>query len=71
MNNDTTDITCYGCLTNQPNQLAHMDYGGCIYTLYIDSIYTLYIDKDLSPQPSCQKKKYYITDYFKKLNKDE
>lgn len=27
---DTSDITCQGCLTNQPNQLAHMDEGGCL-----------------------------------------
>lgn len=24
-------ITCQGCLENQPNQLAHMDFGGCLY----------------------------------------
>lgn len=24
--------TCEGCLTDQPNQLAHMDYGGCLYS---------------------------------------
>jgi len=23
--------TCEGCRTNQPNQLAHMDVGGCMY----------------------------------------
>jgi hypothetical protein len=22
--------TCLGCLENQPNQLAHMDEGGCL-----------------------------------------
>ena len=22
--------TCWGCRENQPNQLAHMDYGGCL-----------------------------------------
>ena len=22
---------CIGCLENQPNQLAHMDPGGCLY----------------------------------------
>lgn len=22
--------TCQGCLTNQPNQLAHMEEGGCL-----------------------------------------
>jgi len=22
--------TCIGCRENQPNQLAHMDYGGCL-----------------------------------------
>jgi len=24
-------ITCQGCLENQPNQMAHMDFGGCCY----------------------------------------
>jgi hypothetical protein len=24
-------ITCQGCLENQPNQLAHCDFGGCMY----------------------------------------
>lgn len=23
--------TCEGCRNNQPNQLAHMDVGGCMY----------------------------------------
>jgi hypothetical protein len=23
-------ITCHGCLENQPNQLGHMDLGGCM-----------------------------------------
>ena len=23
---------CCGCREDQPNQLAHMDYGGCLYT---------------------------------------
>jgi hypothetical protein len=23
--------TCMGCFEEQPNQLAHMDYGGCLY----------------------------------------
>ena len=22
---------CWGCRESQPNQLAHMDYGGCLY----------------------------------------
>lgn len=25
------DFTCWGCNENQPNQLAHMDNGGCLY----------------------------------------
>jgi hypothetical protein len=25
------DILCWGCKDNQPNQLAHMDRGGCLY----------------------------------------
>ena len=24
-------LSCFGCLHNQPNQLAHMDFGGCLY----------------------------------------
>ena len=24
--------TCSGCCENQPNQLSHMDYGGCLYS---------------------------------------
>lgn len=27
-----TTITCWGCREDQPNQLAHMDVGGCLYT---------------------------------------
>jgi len=23
--------TCWGCIEDQPNQLAHMDAGGCLY----------------------------------------
>jgi hypothetical protein len=23
--------TCWGCIANQPNQLAHMDPSGCMY----------------------------------------
>jgi len=26
----TETNTCQGCLTNQPNQLAHMEEGGCL-----------------------------------------
>jgi hypothetical protein len=25
------NITCWGCREDQPNQLAHMDKGGCLY----------------------------------------
>jgi hypothetical protein len=25
------DLTCQGCLEEQPNQMAHMDLGGCMY----------------------------------------
>lgn len=25
------DVICWGCKENQLNQLAHMDYGGCLY----------------------------------------
>ena len=24
-------VTCQGCIENQPNQLAHMEEGGCLY----------------------------------------
>jgi hypothetical protein len=26
----STNITCQGCLENQPNQLAHCELGGCM-----------------------------------------
>ena len=29
--------TCWGCQRNQPNQLAHMDKGGCLYYANTDS----------------------------------
>lgn len=29
--------TCLGCQENQPNQLAHMDKGGCLYYANTDS----------------------------------
>lgn len=25
-------IKCRGCIEQQPNQMAHMDYGGCLYS---------------------------------------
>lgn len=25
------EVTCIGCIENQPNQLAHMNFGGCLY----------------------------------------
>jgi len=28
---NNNEITCQGCLESQPNQQAHMDYGGCLY----------------------------------------
>jgi len=30
-NQEINKITCQGCLEEQPNQQAHMDYGGCLY----------------------------------------
>ncbi len=27
----SNETTCWGCKENQPNQLAHMDKGGCLY----------------------------------------
>ncbi len=32
------DIKCTGCATHQPNQLAHMDPGGCLYVPEDDDI---------------------------------
>ena len=29
---DTNFNTCWGCKYDQPNQLAHMEYGGCLYS---------------------------------------
>jgi len=29
--NKGVNITCWGCRESQPNQLAHIDYGGCLY----------------------------------------
>lgn len=31
-NSKKPKIHCLGCLENQPNQLAHMNYGGCLYS---------------------------------------
>ena len=31
-----TGNTCWGCRENQPNQLAHMDKGGCLYFVNSD-----------------------------------
>lgn len=28
--------TCKGCIENQPNQIAHMDVGGCLYEKEMD-----------------------------------
>ena len=28
---NNNEITCQGCLEEQANQQAHMDYGGCLY----------------------------------------
>jgi len=30
--------TCPGCRTDEPNQLAHMDFGGCLYTEDLEEI---------------------------------
>ena len=27
--------TCWGCREDQPNQLAHMDLGGCLYSEFV------------------------------------
>jgi hypothetical protein len=26
------EISCWGCAYDEPNQLAHMDIGGCLYS---------------------------------------
>jgi len=31
VNTMKNDVLCWGCKEDQPNQLAHMDYGGCLY----------------------------------------
>ena len=33
---DEPQISCWGCKENQPNQLAHMDYGGCLVEPFED-----------------------------------
>uniref|UniRef100_A0A6C0DTH6 Uncharacterized protein n=1 Tax=viral metagenome TaxID=1070528 RepID=A0A6C0DTH6_9ZZZZ len=32
MTNEIIENPCWGCRTQQPNQLAHMSPGGCLYT---------------------------------------
>lgn len=39
---DTLVITCQGCIEMQPNQLAHMDEGGCLWNPSTD----IYVDSD-------------------------
>ena len=34
----STKKTCQGCLEDQPNQLAHMDPGGCLYEEYVSDV---------------------------------
>lgn len=34
--NKIEEVTCWGCMEDQPNQLAHMDPGGCLYDLEWD-----------------------------------
>ena len=36
------NITCWGCINDQSDQLSHMDIGGCLYTYSLDS----YNDED-------------------------
>lgn len=31
--------TCRGCIEDQPNQEAHMDFGGCLYRSYDNEPY--------------------------------
>lgn len=35
-NTNSKTTTCKGCIENQPNQLAHMDFGGCLEEKEID-----------------------------------
>lgn len=37
LNNMASSPTCWGCQEGQPNQLAHMDFGGCMYSEFIFS----------------------------------
>ena len=30
-------MSCYGCEQNMANQLAHMDFGGCLYTTALET----------------------------------
>jgi hypothetical protein len=41
--------TCLGCIENQPNQLAHMEEGGCLYWNPSEDIY---VDSDCESVPS-------------------
>lgn len=43
LKNKVQNGTCWGCWEDQPNQLAHMDIGGCLWT---DS---MELDNPLSP----------------------
>lgn len=35
---DTIKERCWGCISDEPNQLAHMDIGGCLYEEYGNEI---------------------------------
>lgn len=49
MSGDVGSTTCQGCIENQPNQLAHMEEGGCLYWNPSEDIY---IDSDCESVPS-------------------
>lgn len=51
--------TCQGCIENQPNQLAHMEEGGCLYWNPSEDIY---IDSDCESVPSVGEEVYGASD---------
>ena len=40
MENQSKQLSCQGCLEDQPNQLAHMDPGGCLYPESVSDVET-------------------------------
>ena len=38
MENQSKQLSCQGCREDQPNQIAHMDPGGCLYEEYVSDV---------------------------------